>query len=997
MALTFTAAATATAALDPQRDPASIEAIRSAQAGRRLDLAGARPVARLTIDLVVGALHIREGFLVPTTMVAGHVREWVFVGDARLVIDPPDAIERQQIDLFTGRDRLDLQVREAVMVLNRDEAVAAMAARPAAAAPSDVADQARALHAHWRTSGERRAMRADDMVLLDALGDPLFAGAFGGLFRSDALGDVVVAVEPDAFEPVTVGRFDALDLSRRERRRAQRTIARAQRKGRFIGLEVDQLGAFESWMSMPLRDGGGEPRHGGMALDVEHYAIEATLAPEDLALDAVARLRLRAEAPRHAVRLTLASELRVAQVRDDGGCDLFFRQTGGELLVVLPRLTRAGERIDLEIAYGGAIVETLESSGASRLADTQGWYPRPAATDPATFEMTFRWPHDRSLFAAGTPGESGEERGMRWQRFTVDRPTVLASFEVGRYEVLTRRAGHVTIRFAFDPSADVLIRGDRAPLVDTVGDALRYFESIFGRYPYDHLTVVTAPRLLSQALPAMITLSTVTLSDQALIRALGGIEDPRAIVAHELAHQWWGHVVAWQSYRDQWISEAVANYAATSYLRNRLGRQAPGPTTGWLEDLIARTEDGRTIESLGPLVLGARLGAGPAPEAYSAIVYKKGAVVLDMLARRFGEARFHRMLGRVVEAAAGRTISTEGFLAAVARQGDTNLDAFARQFVYGTGLPDVVVDVGVEPLGDGRFAVRGSARQSSPFRFVYRIAATEQGSFDVVRQRIDQLDPASSRLRVPVVLVVADPARPDPGAEGRSAGERAVVHDVELSGTRTEVHLELDRAPRVVAFDPRQEVFARFHDRRRFPKQVLLLEGLDQAASGRHQGAMERLQEALVAPVTRGRGLGQPMSDRERAITRGRLDARIHLALARRHLDAGRPAVAERALDQARRARVAADRLVGRRDHRPGATAVVLAARARLARGDARGAYRLLNRALRKERRIGGAEAVALHAVTAHAVGETKALARSLEEARGLGVEVSALEDAARR
>ena len=144
--------------------------------------------------------------------------------------------------------------------------------------------------------------------------------------------------------------------------------------------------------------------------------------------------------------------------------------------------------------------------------------------------------------------------------------------------------------------------------------AARHDSAVFpiggARLAFTTDSYVVTPRFFSQALLGFVTLSALMMADDARWALWLGLEDPRTVVAHEIAHQWWGHQVGWQGYRDQWLSEAMANYAAVLYGRNELGgdlRFAQGPTSGWQESLLAETEDGRPIESLGPLVLGARL------------------------------------------------------------------------------------------------------------------------------------------------------------------------------------------------------------------------------------------------------------------------------------------------------------------------------------------------------------------------------------------------------
>ncbi len=118
----------------------------------------------------------------------------------------------------------------------------------------------------------------------------------------------------------------------------------------------------------------------------------------------------------------------------------------------------------------------------------------------------------------------------------------------------------------------------------------------------------------------------------------------RTVVAHEIAHQWWGHQVGWLRWRDQWLSEAMANYAALLWARKYLPDLDPaiGPIGAWQDDLTATLADGRSLESVGPVVLGGRLDSSLTEEAYEPIVYRKGAVVLEQPLPVLGRAALPR-------------------------------------------------------------------------------------------------------------------------------------------------------------------------------------------------------------------------------------------------------------------------------------------------------------------------------------------------------------------
>ena len=116
-----------------------------------------------------------------------------------------------------------------------------------------------------------------------------------------------------------------------------------------------------------------------------------------------------------------------------------------------------------------------------------------------------------------------------------------------------------------------------------------------------------------------VTLSDLLLNDLGIWNRFFGLEDRRLVIAHEIAHQWWGDQVGWTSYRDQWISEAMASYSGpTLTARTALKNDLSGVdlTSGWQERADLLPADGRAIESLGPVVLGGRLFSSLSRDAY---------------------------------------------------------------------------------------------------------------------------------------------------------------------------------------------------------------------------------------------------------------------------------------------------------------------------------------------------------------------------------------------
>src|SRR3954469_15053842 len=93
-------------------DPAALQA---AIAGARLEPARAVTLKNVKLGVGLGTLRIEDGLLIPATPVGGKTLEMVFLGKGRLEVEPPDAIESGQLELFTGGSRLGAGFQGAVV------------------------------------------------------------------------------------------------------------------------------------------------------------------------------------------------------------------------------------------------------------------------------------------------------------------------------------------------------------------------------------------------------------------------------------------------------------------------------------------------------------------------------------------------------------------------------------------------------------------------------------------------------------------------------------------------------------------------------------------------------------------------------------------------------------------------------------------------------------------------------------------------------------------
>ncbi len=309
-------------------------ALQAQIAAAHLEIGRAVALKNVKLAVGLGTLRLEEGVLIPATPVGGKTIEMVFLGKGRIEVEPPDAIEAGQLELFTGGSRLDAEFKSAVLVVGQEAAVAAMLRKPAAQPDAGQARQAEALFAEWRKKGEWKTLNAERAILLNALRDPIGAGAFAAWFRGGDLGDFFYSVDPGVREQVTVGHFVPIEATDKEKRKILKQITREQSKGRMIGVGLDDLGQWDTWLSSSLRTAAGKPAPGAATFEPKKYTLDVNLERE-LRLTGKARIDLSpVVAGSRAVVLTLPGDFQVSKVTDTEGAPLFYLRTGGLIAVI---------------------------------------------------------------------------------------------------------------------------------------------------------------------------------------------------------------------------------------------------------------------------------------------------------------------------------------------------------------------------------------------------------------------------------------------------------------------------------------------------------------------------------------------------------------------------------------------------------------------------------------------------------------------------------------
>jgi len=260
--------------------------------------------------------------------------------------------------------------------------------------------------------------------------------------------------------------------------------------------------------------------------------------------------------------------------------------------------------------------------------------------------------------------------------------------------------------------------------------AIEYYTQRFGPYPYSRLALTQMPGIESQGWPSLVFLSSYAFLNNEERAQLNFSPDrillQQIIPAHETAHQWWGDLVTWSSYRDQWLSEGLAHYSALMMLEEKNPRGFREIMDKYRRDLIQQNKDGMSPAEAGPVTLGTRLLSSRLPEGYDAITYGRGTWLFHMLrtmlkdaaaeSARPGHPRsqldepFVVALRKIRQRYEGKSISTREMLDVFAEdlppslryEGKDSLDWFMNGWINGTSLPKLELkSVKFAPKGSG--------------------------------------------------------------------------------------------------------------------------------------------------------------------------------------------------------------------------------------------------------------------------------------------------------
>jgi len=167
-------------------------------------------------------------------------------------------------------------------------------------------------------------------------------------------------------------------------------------------------------------------------------------------------------------------------------------------------------------------------------------------------------------------------------------------------------------------------------------------------------------------------------------------QDPTNHLIHELAHQWWGGIISWDTYKDIWITEGFAQFSLLYFLEKHLSEKKFNRILKRMKKSIYKNNDS------GPVSYGKRIiSINNDYEAYQSIVYNKAAFVLFMLKEMIGEKDFLKRIKNILKYFKYRSITTSDFVNQFAKK-NTNILNFFAQWINKRKIPTIKYHVKIK-------------------------------------------------------------------------------------------------------------------------------------------------------------------------------------------------------------------------------------------------------------------------------------------------------------
>jgi len=448
--------------------------------------------------------------------------------------------------------------------------------------------------------------------------------------------------------------------------------------------------------------------------DVTHHDLRFTINPDTTTpfISGVVSTTFRALSNMTTVTFDMATALAVSSVTMNG-TGLTFTQSNYELNINLPTTLSTGTTATVIITYAGSPPQAEAAFTRNTHAGTpviytlsepfgaRDWWPcKQDLNDKIdSFDIYITCPSAYIGVSNGLLQSSTTSGGntTRHYRHNYPIPAYLISLNVTNYVTYNIQAGLGTVQNPFFPINNYLYPEGNTTTVQTAINqtvpVMNVFEEKFGFYPYRNEQY------------GHVQFSWGGGMEHTTMSSMGGWS--RSLIAHELAHQWFGDKITCGTWRDIWLNEGFAEYLAGLVVESLDG---PASFISWKTTKINNI----TTASNGALYLTEAEALNVSRIFSSRITYNKGSMVVHMLRWKMGDANFYQAVRNYLNdsnLAFGYAITADLKAHLEAVHG-ASLSEFFNDWVYMQGYPTYTITA--QNWGAGQAKITVSQTQSDP-------------------------------------------------------------------------------------------------------------------------------------------------------------------------------------------------------------------------------------------------------------------------------------------
>lgn len=464
---------------------------------------------------------------------------------------------------------------------------------------------------------------------------------------------------------------------------------------------------FFAFIFSPFSSGEEKSFNRVRTFDVQHYVIRLSFDRRKKIVFGDSTIRLKPLSDNFTALKLDAKNIKFTSVKlESTGTKLKYQTSNDKILISLDKPYKRNSLIGIRLAYsakpkkGIYFVDPLRKNGRIvRAAQiwTQGeseeshhWLPSfDSPNDKATTEQLITVKNGETVIGNGellNTFRNPNGTTTFHYKMAVPHSLYLTSFVIGKYEKFSDKYKDVRLNYYVYPGQKALV----SQAYGKTKDMFRVFEDLTGiPYPYNKYDQTIVADFV---FGGMENITATTMADTEILNAgtrfgRGVVED---LVAHELAHSWFGNLVTHRNWAELWLNESFATFMEAAFRERMYGRNQYIAKILYDANVYFAYASGLRAKKHG---LFNKL-ADPKNDdtMFDPITYQKGSAVLHTLREEIGEAAFWNGVNLYLTRHKYKNVETADLRKAFEETSGKDLEWFFKQWVYGEGYPRLKID-----------------------------------------------------------------------------------------------------------------------------------------------------------------------------------------------------------------------------------------------------------------------------------------------------------------